>query len=86
MLGTLGCVPAYDRYFITGLKEMNMQHTRFEAASLLEIFNFIDTNKAEFIAAQKLILAKTNTHYPLMKIVDMYFWQIGFDKEISKSN
>ena len=29
MLGTLGCVPAYDRYFIDGLKEMKMQHTGF---------------------------------------------------------
>lgn len=80
MLGTLGCVPAYDRYFIDGLKEMQMQHTKFDAASLLEIFNFIESNKSEFINAQKLILAKTNTHYPLMKIVDMYFWQVGYDK------
>ena len=81
MLGTIGCVPAYDRYFIDGLKEMKMQHIKFDTASLLEIFKFIETNKAEFIAAQKLILAKTKIHYPLMKIVDMYFWQIGFDKE-----
>ena len=84
MLGTLGCVPAYDRYFIDGLKEMNMQHTSFEAESLHEIFTFIETNKTELIATQKLILAKTNTHYPLMKIIDIYFWQIGFDKELRK--
>jgi len=85
MLGTLGCAPAYDRYFIDGLKEMNMQHTKFDAASLQEIFTFIETNKAEFIAAQKLILAKTSTHYPFMKIVDMYFWQIGFDLSLDTS-
>lgn len=34
MLGILGCVPAYDRYFIEGLKEMKMEHTGFNEASL----------------------------------------------------
>jgi hypothetical protein len=24
MLGTLGCIPAYDRYFVDGLKKMKM--------------------------------------------------------------
>ncbi len=81
MLGTLGCVPAYDRYFIDGLKEMQMKHTRFNDASLNELFNFIDINKTEITKAQRLIKTKTQRHYPMMKILDMYFWQIGFDKE-----
>ena len=84
MLGTLGCVPAYDRYFIDGLKEMKMQHTSFNEASLNELFNFIDKNQNEIIQAQKLILNKTQIHYPQMKILDMYFWQIGYDKELSE--
>jgi len=25
-------------------------------------------------------------YYPLMKLVDMYFWQIGFDKRKLKVN
>jgi len=81
MLGTLGCVPAYDRYFIDGLKEMKMEHTGFNEASLNELFNFIDKNKKEIDQVQKLITAKTQRHYPLMKILDMYFWQIGYDKD-----
>jgi hypothetical protein len=85
MLGTLGCVPAYDRYFIEGLKEMKMQHTSFNEASLTELFNFIYNNKNEIEQAQNLIKSKTNRHYPLMKIVDMFFWQTGFDKESAKS-
>ena len=84
MLGTLGCVPAYDRYFIEGLKEMKIQHTRFNEASLTELFNFIDKNKSEIEQAQKLIKTKTQRHYPLMKILDMYFWQIGYDKEVKE--
>ena len=86
MLGTLACVPAYDRYFIVGLREMKMQHTIFNEASLKELLNFIDNNKNEINQAQKLIKAKTQRHYPLMKILDMYFWQIGFDKEIKQKS
>ena len=82
MLGTLGCVPAYDRYFIDGLKEMKMQNTGFNEASLNELFNFIDKNKKEIDQAQKLIKIKTQRHYPLMKIMDMYFWQIGYNKDV----
>lgn len=81
ILGTLGCVPAYDRYFIVGLKEMKMKHIGFNEASLNELFNFIDDNKNEIDQAQKLIKTETQRHYPLMKILDMYFWQIGYDKE-----
>jgi hypothetical protein len=81
MLGTLGCVPAYDRYFIVGLREMKMENTRFNESSLNELFNFIDEYRREIVQAQKLIKTKTNLHYPLMKILDMYFWQIGYDKE-----
>ncbi len=82
MLGTFGCVPAYDRYFIVGLKEMKMRYQGFNEASLNELFNFIDNNRKEIENAQNLIKSKTQNHYPVMKILDMYFWQIGYDKEI----
>lgn len=84
ILGTLGCVPAYDRYFIDGLKGMKMEHTGFNEASLNELFNFVDINQKEFMQAQKLIHGKTQRHYPLMKILDMYFWQIGYDKDVKE--
>jgi len=82
LLGTLGCVPAYDRYFIAGLKEMKIKYFDFNHISLTELFDFIDSNKTEIDNAQKIILSKTNKHYPIMKILDMYFWQIGYDKEV----
>ncbi|OMP75282.1 hypothetical protein, partial [[Flexibacter] sp. ATCC 35208] len=82
MLGTLACVPAYDRYFIDGLKEMKMEHTGFNKISLNELFNFIDKNRSDIDRAQLLIETKTPKHYPLMKILDMYFWQIGYDKDV----
>lgn len=82
MLGTLACVPAYDRYFIDGLKEMKMKHYTFSKDSLIEILEFANDNKQDIKAAQKLIKIKTGNHYPIMKIIDMYFWQIGYDKEL----
>ena len=84
LLGTLGCVPAYDRYFIDGLKHMEIKNTTFNDASLTELFDCIDNNKTEIENAQKLILTKTGQHYPVMKVLDMYFWQIGYDKEVKE--
>ena len=80
ILGTLGSVPAYDRYFIHGLKISKMKHRSFTKASLNELFKFVEDNTTELLDAQNLIKTKTQSHYPIMKILDMYFWQIGYDK------
>ncbi len=85
ILGTLGCVPAYDRYFIEGLRLEKLKHKSFTELSLKELFKFVEDNKAEFLVAQGLIKIKTQNHYPIMKILDMYFWQIGYDKELMEN-
>jgi len=82
LLGTLGCVPAYDRYFIDGLKEMKIKNTAFNEISLNKLFDFIETHTTEIEYTQKHILTKTSQYYPVMKILDMYFWQIGYEKEL----
>ena len=84
LLGALGCVPAYDRYFIDGLKEIKIKNNSFNNSSLNEMFDFIDENKSEIDEIQKLILIKTKRHYPLMKIMDMFFWQTGYDKAMKE--
>lgn len=81
MLGSLGCVPAYDRYFISGLKKVGLNYSTFELKSLHELMDFIAEHESEILGAQEWIKGKTLKHYPLMKIIDMYFWQIGFDQE-----
>lgn len=86
MLGTLGCVPAYDRYFIDGLKEKGMRCYRFNTDSLLELFQFTDRNRNEIEEVQQTIRKKFQCHYPIMKIVDMYFWQIGYDYNLKVIN
>nr|DAD85489.1 MAG TPA: hypothetical protein [Siphoviridae sp. ctDcW16] len=73
LLGTLGCFPALDRFFIDGW------NLTFESNPTDEnIFSFVQENISEIENCQKII--GRNMIYPPMKIVDMYFWQKGYDK------
>lgn len=83
ILGTLGCVPAYDRYFLLGIKEKQLQNRYFDKASLTELFNYIGENGKEILQAQAEIKQATQKHYPVMKILDMHFWQIGYNKDMA---
>lgn len=75
LLGTLGCIPAYDRFFIEGLGEENIQKSFHPKKSFSQIIDFYLGNKNELDE-----LSKKFEGYPLMKILDMYFWIIGYKK------
>jgi hypothetical protein len=77
LLGTLGCVPAYDRYVISGFKKMGIKPVTFNNNSLESLLCFIERNEPEFKSVQSLV-NNSGCKYPLTKIVDMYFWQIGY--------
>lgn len=87
VLGTLGCVPAYDRYFIDGLRlnkdpKLILSYSKngFEG-----ILNFAAKQAQTIKEIQRTIQVKsTYVHYPVMKIVDMYFWQLGFEESERK--
>jgi hypothetical protein len=81
LLGTTGCVPAYDRFFIAGMRISKMKKCWFDGNSLEEIFDFIAENEISIRQSQEIVKEKTNSDYPVMKIIDMYFWQIGYDFE-----
>lgn len=81
MLGTLGCMPAYDEYFIAGIKSVVWGRSSFNEHSLLYLFKFIEDNELDVLDAQTYISEKLNTHYPVMKVLDMYFWQKGYEIE-----
>jgi len=76
LLGTLGCVPAYDRLLLIGLKEEKIEKS-FNKKSLNSLFDFINNNIADLKAVQEKINQKEGCYYPIMKIVDMYFWEVG---------
>ncbi|WP_271767962.1 hypothetical protein [Aquimarina algiphila] len=79
LLGTLGCIPAYDRFFKDGAIKEGIVASTINKNSLIALFNFIKENKKELSDIQQQLLSKTNFYYPIMKIVDMYFWKIGYD-------
>lgn len=84
LLGTLGCLPAYDRFFIIGAINKKVLASSINKNSLISLFNFIKLHENEIQNIQSKLLKTTNYYYPIMKIVDMYFWQLGFDLNSKK--
>lgn len=81
MLGTLGCIPAYDRYFIDGMRKSGISYSNLSKSNLKAVTTYYEQNEAEFLKAQKSIHEKSSICYPPMKLVDMYFWEIGFQAD-----
>ena len=92
LLGTTACVPAYDDYFKKGLKSMNMTQSfktgfpkllkRCRREQLLqELDNGYQQNGVQIFRQNSIIticIGNTNFQFPLMKVIDMYFWGKGF--------
>ena len=84
ILGTLGCVPALDRYFILGAKSQEFSGYTLNEKLMERLSKFIKAHKKE-IGVVQINFKKRKIYYPYMKIVDMYFWQLGYDIEESKN-
>jgi hypothetical protein len=80
LLGTLGCIPAYDRYFIEGLRAKGLSHSRLSKDNFQSVVDFYNLNRDDFDSVQKSIESNSGIYYPTMKLVDIYFWKTGFDK------
>lgn len=74
LLGTLGCVPAYDRYYVQSVKKHHISSGRFNSNSVYCVAKFYCDNYDKF---EKLRheLSKCGIEYPPMKLMDMCFWQ-----------
>ena len=75
LLGTLGCVPAFDSYFCEALKCDALKEYNFTKAyntkNIKKIACYYRKHKEEFEGL--------GTDYPPMKLIDMCFWQLGRD-------
>lgn len=85
LLGTLGCVPAYDRYFVSGIRNERASSGCFNIKSILGIVGFYNKYIDEFEEARKQMTIG-EIIYPQMKIIDSCFWQIGFDLDENNKN
>lgn len=83
LMGTLGCVPAYDRYFIAGIKSQKVAAGNYSISSVMQLAEFYENN-TERLESIRENMKVNDMAYPQMKVLDMGFWQVGFylDKQI----
>jgi hypothetical protein len=77
LLGTFGCLPACDRFFIAGFKKADLSYSCVNEPFVERVLRFCNDNIVELRREQARIEATGSVRYPLMKLVDMYFWQMG---------
>jgi len=79
LLGTMACVPAYDQYFINGLRLSGLPYSGLKQSNFGKLLSFVQKpgNLAQFEEAQMHIQKVGGKSYPIMKLVDMYFWELG---------
>ena len=81
LLGTAGCLPACDRFFIKGFRAQGFPYSCVNGRFVDRILRFCIDNRPELAELQSMIIDRGGPRYPLMKLADMHFWQIGFDLE-----
>lgn len=85
LMGTLGCAPAYDRFFVEGIKSLGVSTGNFNRNSLDKLINFYRKNSDRLEKIRNsLHVDKSNLIYPQMKLIDMGFWQIGYVLDLWK--
>ena len=83
IMGTMGCVPAYDRYFKTGLKKFLKKNKEkrginFSKKSFEKLLNFSRKDSIlREIYKKSIPTINTGIKYPPMKLLDLYFWRLG---------
>ena len=81
LLGTVGCVPAYDRYFKKALADTGAASQVFSAKSISTLGNLYLAHKSEFEKLRKY--CSSRIEYPAAKILDMCFFEYGFQRDTS---
>ena len=80
LMGTLGCVPAYDRYLLVGLKTTGIAPQTFNENSIKKICQFYIDNEADLENVRKN-LKLGSIKYPQMKLIDMGLWNKGEEED-----
>ena len=80
LMGTLGCVPAYDRFFEEGARHLGLEKKSYNEDSLLELANIYEAHNDRLEEARRG-MRTDDLIYPQMKLLDMGFWQVGFEKD-----
>lgn len=79
LLGTIGCAPAYDRYFKKALSLTGAAQQRCNVQSLMALGKLYISRLDEFEALRKH--CSERVEYPAAKIIDMCFFEYGFQND-----
>ena len=79
LMGTLGCVPAYDRFFVDGIKKYKVTTQEYSLESVRKLAKFYEAHNDRLEEARRG-MRTDDLIYPQMKLLDMGFWQVGFEK------
>ena len=79
LMGTLGCVPAYDRFFQDGVATYKVTRREYSPESVLRLVDFYEEHNDRLEEARRGMRVG-DLIYPQMKVLDMGFWQVGFEK------
>ena len=78
LMGTLGCVPAYDRFFVDGIKKYKVTTQEYSRKSVRKLAEFYEAHNDRLEEARRGMQCE-DLVYPQMKLLDMGFWQVGFE-------
>ena len=80
LLGTLGCVPAYDRYYVQAVKQYGISAGGYSKESVRDVAKYYLFHKGEFETV-RAELSTRGVEYPVMKLMDMCMWQVAFEAD-----
>lgn len=80
LMGTLGCVPAYDRFFVDGIKKYKVTTQEYSLESVRKLAKFYEEHNDRLEEVRRGMRTE-DLVYPQMKLLDMGFWQIGFERD-----
>lgn len=89
LMGTFGCVPAFDRFLKEGISTyISLNGDVIDGSTLNKTIE--DKRYDTFVALAKLAIKNKHDFtvsstfiYPPMKCVDMYLWEIGYELDIA---
>ena len=80
LLGTLGCVPAYDRYYVQAVKQYGISAGGYNKESVRDVAKYYLSHKDKFETV-RAELSTRGVEYPVMKLMDMCMWQVAFEAD-----
>lgn len=81
LMGTLGCVPAYDRFFQDGVATYKVTTREYSLESVLKLVDFYEEHNDRLEEVRRGFEGGVLV-YPQMKLLDMGFWQVGFEENL----